>query len=116
MNRHQLQRWEVLPALAPLQAGHDDQCSNGHCSRRKVRKRGFQSYTKCSGISLTDLAAHSIQDPQSFSAELTQMNDIYNTKWCWAWPRHSSRIKTKVKSYTSSRPMNQTLAIITAPS
>ncbi|CAG9950611.1 unnamed protein product [Clonostachys rosea f. rosea IK726] len=49
----------------------------------KLGSRGLLSFPVCPGVSMTNLSAHGIHDRDSFSADLTAMDNIYGNKWLW---------------------------------
>ncbi|CAH0052202.1 unnamed protein product [Clonostachys solani] len=49
----------------------------------KLGPRGLLSFPMCPGVSMTNLSAHGINDRDSFSADLTAMDNIYGNKWLW---------------------------------
>ncbi|CAO1638338.1 unnamed protein product [Parajaminaea phylloscopi] len=49
----------------------------------KYAAKGLQSYALCPGVSLTNLATHGLHDAEAFSADLTQMDNLYGNKWLW---------------------------------
>lgn len=49
----------------------------------KLGHRGLLAFPICPGVSLTNLAAHGREDLAAFSADLTDMDNIYGNKWLW---------------------------------
>ncbi|KAF9873014.1 hypothetical protein CkaCkLH20_09524 [Colletotrichum karsti] len=48
---------------------------------KKLGGRGLLSFGMCPGVSFTNLAAHGLDDQAAFSADLTEMDNIYGNKW-----------------------------------
>jgi NAD(P)-dependent dehydrogenase (short-subunit alcohol dehydrogenase family) len=49
----------------------------------KLGSRGLLSFPMCPGVSFTNLSAHGMDDLASFSADLTEMDNLYGNKSLW---------------------------------
>lgn len=47
----------------------------------RLGSRGVLSFSLCPGLIYTNLAAHSLDDQAAFSADLTEMDNVYGNKW-----------------------------------
>lgn len=49
----------------------------------RLGSRGILSFSLCPGVIYTNLAAHGLDDQAAFSADLTEMDNVYGNKWLW---------------------------------
>lgn len=49
----------------------------------RLGSRGVLSFSLCPGVIYTNLAAHGLEDQAAFSADLTEMDNVYGNKWLW---------------------------------
>ncbi|KAL0932165.1 short-chain dehydrogenase reductase family [Colletotrichum truncatum] len=48
---------------------------------KRLGSKGLLCFGMCPGVSYTNLAAHGLEDQAAFSADLTEMDNIYGNKW-----------------------------------
>lgn len=49
----------------------------------KLGSRGLLNFALCPGVIYTNLSAHGLDDQASFTKDLTEMENVYGSKWLW---------------------------------